>query len=513
MTFRTVSLGLLLGVSFATFAQSDTLHIPSMQEVYKHNNWLSGDNPISLSFNYFNVFSIAEVGYSHSRGNLGKVSLPISSNVYSVLSESYQKLGKVALYGKLSYEQNQNKGQNWNGMMNEYWHSMNLSDSVSGKQHKEVYHFVGAFSLPVRSNWLLGGKFDYRVQMLAKNADPRNRNQWSEWISSPGIGYQADNYTVGMSLLYANRKETVDYQNMGTHATHPVFVAYPLSYFRTLSSDGNVKWHYAGQEIGGALQAELGCGKLCFFQQLEGSVTKQNIESNRIQGRKEGESHLWQMNYLGKLKRCFIDIQHEWEVKIKYQQTDSYDPLQQQEENGIWKSYGKVLRSTQRNGVCELSYEYRKLRDAWHPHFSLSSGIYYQYKENALLFYPAKYLQPLHRFVISTAYTHNFILPSAYLDCSVGGVYGMGRGTMMKKETSLSSESGEDIKLWQNVSLLQQYYDYETALRLNINFSITYTRWTPFSWYIRLTGNYECSNKYQLNDSRKKIMTCIGLIF
>lgn len=513
MKLKTVFLGLVLGVSVATFAQSDMLRIPSMQEVYKHNNWLSGRNPIGLSFNHFNAFSIAEVGYSPSSGNLEKVSLPTSSNVYSVLSESFQKLGKVALYGKLNYEQSQTKGQNWNGMMNDYWQSVSLCDSVSGKRNNEAYHLVGALSLPIRTNWLLGGKFDYRVQMLAKNTDPRNKNQWSEWILTPGIGYQADNYAVGLSLLYANRKETVDYQNMGMHAIYPVFVAYPLSYFKTLSSDGNIKWYYSEQEIGGALQAEFSFGKLRFFQQLEGSITKQNIESNRIQDRKEGEANLWQVNYLGKLKRRFINIQHEWEVKIKYQQTNNYDPLQQQEENGVWKSYGKVLRSTQRKGICELSYEYRKLRDSWHPRFSLNSGVRYQYQENALLFYPIKYSQPLHRLAISTVYFYNFVLPNAYLDCSLGGVCGVGKGTMMKKEASLSTQSGEDIKLSQNTSLLQQDYDFKTAARLNMNFSVTYTHRVPFSWYIRLAGSYEYLYKCQLNENSKKIVTYIGLKF
>lgn len=513
MRLKAAFLGLLMGIPIVIFAQSDTLHIPTLQEVYEHNDWLYAKNPVGLSFNHFNTFSIAEIGYGYSSGNLGKVSLPTSSNVYSVLSESYQKMGKVALYGRLNYEQSQNSGQNWNGMVNDYWQSVNLCDSISGKLRSEAYHLAGALSLPLHAHWLLGAKFDYRVQMAAKKIDPRNKNQWSEWILTPGIGYQSESYIIGLSLLYANRKETVDYQNIGIHATYPTFVTYPLSYFKTLSRDGNIKWYYSGQEIGGALQTELDLGIFHLFQQLEGSITRQDVESNRIQDRKEGEADLWQINYLGKLKRASIHSQHEWEVKMKYEQIDNYDPLQQQENNGVWKSYGKTLRSTRSIGMCELNYEYRKLRDAWHPIFSFSSGVSYGYLENTLLFYPVKYSQPLHRFTIYTTYTYNFVFPNANIDCALGGMYGKGRGTMMKKEVFNSSQDSGDINLWQNTNLLQRDYNYETAARLNLNFSITYMHNSPFSWYLRLMCNYECSGKCQSNEDNKKIVTCVGLVF
>ena len=43
------------------YAQSDSLHIYSMQGVYQQNNWLTGANPVGMSFNRFRSFSVAEV--------------------------------------------------------------------------------------------------------------------------------------------------------------------------------------------------------------------------------------------------------------------------------------------------------------------------------------------------------------------------------------------------------------------------------------------------------------------
>ena len=88
------------------YAQSDSLHIYSMQEVYQQNNWLTGANPVGMSFNRFRSFSVAEVGYRFEDGNFGNVSLPASSNKYAVFGESYQTIGNVSLYGKIGYVNN-----------------------------------------------------------------------------------------------------------------------------------------------------------------------------------------------------------------------------------------------------------------------------------------------------------------------------------------------------------------------------------------------------------------------
>ena len=91
------------------YAQSDSLHIYSMQGVYQQNNWLTGANPVGMSFNCFRSFSVAEVGYRFEDGNFGNVSLPASSNKYAVFGESYQTIGNVSLYGKIGYVNNRSK--------------------------------------------------------------------------------------------------------------------------------------------------------------------------------------------------------------------------------------------------------------------------------------------------------------------------------------------------------------------------------------------------------------------
>lgn len=513
MRSREVLFGFLFSLSTMVSAQTDTLHIPSIREIYKHNNWLAANNPVGLSFNRFRSFSVAEAGYSYHNGNLGNVSIPASTSIYSVYSESFQMVSKVSLYGKIGYTQYQNGGQNWNGMTGDHWQAINLCDSISGKQRSEQYQLAAGFSLPVHQHWLLGAKAAYQVQLTAKDIDPRNKNQWMEWQFTPGMGYMYRDLQLGASFLYTHRKETVNYQNMGSHTAYPVLAAYPLGYFKTLSVGENVNWYYIGREVGGSLQLGFNRGPFKLFQEVGGSVINQAIESNRIQNRKEGESNIWQIDYKGKLQRVSPLFRHEWVWQATFGHVNNYDPLQHQTESDTWQSDGKLLRSTRRTSRYALTYEYDQLRDAWHPRFSIFSGISYYQAESALLFYPAKFTQPIHRFTVHATFVRNFLLPNALLDLSLGGEYGTGGGSILNEKQLQSGENAPEIPLWQNRNRLQQVFDYETMARWGMNASITYTRSAPFSWFIRAGFNLECIPQYVIRENSQKIEVRIGLLF
>lgn len=513
MRSREILFGLLFSLSTTVSAQTDTLYIPSIKEVYRHNSWLGGANPVGLSFNRFRSFSVAEASYGHHKGNFGNVSLPASADVYSVYSESFQTVNKVSLYGKIGYTQFQNRQQNWNGMTGDYWQAINLCDSISGKQRSEQYQLSGGFSLPIHRQWLLGVKADYKVQLTAKDIDPRNKNQWMEWRLTPGVGYLCGNLHLGASLLYVHRKETVDYQNMGSHTTYPVLVAYPLGFFKTLSWGEKVNWYYTGQEVGGALQFDLNRGSFQLYQEICGSFAGQTAESDRIKNKKEGETDSWQVEYKGKLQQVFPGCRHEWEWLATFSHADNFDPLQHQVESDTWQSDGRLLRSTRRTSRYALNYGYYRLRDAWHSYFYILSGISYRQAKTALLFYPAEYTQPIHRFTIHTTFVQNFLLPNASLDLSLGAQYGKGGGSIMEEKQLSPEENAPEITLWQNHSRLQQVFDYETMSRWGLHSSVTYTRSASFRWFIQLTFDFEKTPRDVIYTDSRKITAQIGLLF
>lgn len=508
-----IGCGLLFSLSTMVSAQRDTLHIPSMKEVYKQNSWLGESNPAGLAFNRFHSLSVARIGYGHHTGNPGNVRIPSSADLYAIYSESFQRVDNVSLYGKIGYTNFQNRQQNWQGMTGDYWQLINLCDSVRGKQQSEEYRLSGGFSFPIHSHWLLGGQLDYHVRLTAKDTDPRNKNQWMKWKFTPGIAYQEKDVRLGASLLYIRQKETVDYRNMGDHTTYPVLASYPIGFFKTFSGGENVKWYYTGHEAGGALQTDIPLSSFQLFQEINGSGAWQTVESNRIQNRKEGESKKWQMQYKGKLQQVSSSIQHEWKWKAVFSHSYLYDPLQHQEESGLWLQDGKSLRSTRIDRRYVITYGYYRLRDEWHPRFSLLSGIAYRQAETSLLFYPVEYRQPIHGFTAHAMFVRNFVVPAACLDISLGGHYKQGGGSMMEEKELSGNEQAPQIPLWQNKSRLQQEFEYETSARWGLCAALAYTRQVPFRWFIQLSFDFEKTANNRNNSDYQKITTYIGLLF
>lgn len=505
--------GALICMSVVSYAQSDTVRVLSLREIYRQNIWLSGDNPVGLAFNSFGSFSVAEAGYCYEEGNNGNVSFPVSANKYALSVNSFQTIGKVNLYGGLEYRQSRDRGQNWKGMVNDYWQAANLCDSVTGKRHNEMYHLSGAFSLPLRSHWLIGAKADFRAQTVAKDSDPRNKNEWSEWLLAPGIGYQMDKCAWGISLSYANKKETVDYQNMGAQRTYPYFVAYPLGFYNTLSGDEAIKWYYNAHEAGGTLQLAVDWQRYRLFLEVGGKLSKQDVESSPVYDYKEAESTVRQINYKGRLQKLLEGRRDEWSCFLSYQYADNYEPVQQQEESGVWKSYGKVLRSTRKSIACGVSYEYVRFDEMGHPSLSVVSGVGYQYKKETLKFYPIEFLQPLHQYALQTQFLRRISLPAAYLDYSVLVRYSIGNGTKLEERNFSSGQESQGLKLWQNTERLQQIYEDMTASRCGVNVTLTYTRKAPLCWFIRCSGLYEYSAKCRVSENNRKIYMGIGLNF
>lgn len=509
-----ISGALAFSIAAMASAQNDTLHIPSMEEVYKRNDGLEGTNPAGLAFNCFRSFSLAKMEYSHRNGNLGNAAIPVSADIYSVESESFQHLDNLSLYGKIAYTQFQNRKQNWNGMTGDYWQTVNLCDSVSGKQQSEQYRLAVAFSLPLPSHWLVGGQADYEVRLTAKDTDPRNKNQWMKGRFTPGIAYRKKNFRLGTSFFYSRQKETVDYKNKGNHTTYPVLVSYPLGFFKTLAWGDKVNWYYTGWEAGAALQSDIRHHSFQFFQEMSGTTSQQTVESNRIQNRKESESTGWQVMYKGKFQQASSFVRHEWKWQVVFDGAHVYDPLQHQDKSGMWVMDGKSLRSTRHTRCYALTYGYYQLRDIWHPRLSLLSGILYRKTETELFFYPLEYSQPLYRVTVHTTFVRNFLLKKACLDVSIGARFEKGGGSVMKEKRLPADENGPEITLWQHDGRLQQLFDYETMPRWAVETSLTYTRnFSPFRAFIQLSFDFEKTSKNKVNSDYQKIKAHLGLLF
>lgn len=437
----------------AAMPQRDTLPVFSLTDVYRQNYWLLSDNPISLTFNKFHSFSLATAAFSHRNGNPWKPTQPTSANQYSLGCQSFRQMGKISLYGNLSYSLNKARRVSLNGMTNDYWQAVHLYDSISGNRRSEKYRLAGGISLPVAEHWLIGARADYRVEQTAKDTDPRHKNQWMAWQFTPGAGYRYGKTRLGLSLYYSVKKEEIDYRNMGNQRDYPILIGYPLGYNQSLPQQQSANWHYTGQETGTSLQIDIPLGHFRFFQQIQGKVFNQEVISNRIQNHKEADTDGWQIAYKGHLQRQTQHTRQEWSGYMRVNRFRNYDPLQEQLPSGTWHSQGEVLRSSRQAELYALKYKYERLNKQQYPCFTFLSGILYYQTSSSLFFYPTGDTQSHHHLAIHSTAIRTLSLKRSQLKLSLGG-------------------------------------HYRIPLQWGLNSAITYTRTTPLSWFVRLKGTY-----------------------
>lgn len=469
---RIIAGSLLFLLPVAAWPQRDTIPLFSVEDVYRLNYWLSSANPTSFSYNKFRSFSIVQAGYRHDHGNLGNPVVPVSANRYFADCQSFQQIGKVSLYGKLSYSLKKERQVSLNGMTNAYWQAVHLYDSVSGNRQSEKYRLAGGVSLPLSKRWLIGVRADYDVEQTAKDTDPRHKNQWMAWRLTPGAGYRYGKSRLGISLYYSVKKEEIDYRTIGNQKDYPILAGYPLGYNKSLPQKESANWHYKGEETGGSFQMDIPLGRSRFFQQVHGNVLNQKVTSNRIQNRKEAGTDGWQMDYKGYLQKQNLHTRHEWTGYILINRFKNYDPLQEQTTSGMWQSYGEVLRSSRQGGFYALKYTYERLDQEQYPTFTFTSGLTYHQTATSLFFYPTEYVRRDNNLTVYSTAIRTLSLKGGQLKLSLGG-------------------------------------HYRTDSQWGFTPSATYTHTTPLSWFVRLTGTHisEKSKTY------KKIETHFGWLF
>ena len=195
---------LLLGTTF--FANgSDTLEVARSRFWFDHlsmnNIWSNSSNPAgNLLFRNFKSINIVETGYSYNNKEVNFPGEPGIANSFYVRARGFKKIDKLIFSGSFGYENDHYNDLLFNNTMvfdpdNPYL----LGDTIGGRQRKEGFALKGSVAYPVSEKLLIGIDADYQNYVGAKTKDPRNMNDISSMIITPGIIYSNGNISAGIS--------------------------------------------------------------------------------------------------------------------------------------------------------------------------------------------------------------------------------------------------------------------------------------------------------------------------
>lgn len=165
------------------------------------NLWVRSSNPAGIAF-FENLkgINLVEVNYSHDKKGTKFPAEPGLTNSYNAITRGYKKLGKLYFTGSFSYVNEQYNDLFYNNTQifdpdNLYI----LGDTVGGKQQKEGFLLNGSAAIPLSGKMKLGIAIDYRNYIGAKLKDPRNKNDISSLVVTPGLIFSSGYFNAGIS--------------------------------------------------------------------------------------------------------------------------------------------------------------------------------------------------------------------------------------------------------------------------------------------------------------------------
>jgi hypothetical protein len=184
---------------------ADTLNITRSKLYFDNlsviNIWNRSSNPAGLVFlENLKRTNLVEVNYNLDKKELKFPSAPGLTSSFNADTRGLGRLGKLSFSGYFGYKNEQYNNLLYNNTL--IFDSDNpyiLGDTVGGKQQKEGFILKGAIAYPLSSRISFGVEIDYQNYVGAKLKDPRNKNDISSLVLTPGVILKAGNFAAGIS--------------------------------------------------------------------------------------------------------------------------------------------------------------------------------------------------------------------------------------------------------------------------------------------------------------------------
>lgn len=481
------------------------------------NLWLQG-NPAGLTYNNDIRFSTAEAGYHFTSGNFRRPFSPPTLHRYQVSSESFFRLKKVFLHGKIGYTQEIRRQQQWSAMLRPEAHLINFGDSIPGQRSAETYTLCGAIGIPLNRHWSIGASLNYHARSYTKKIDPSNNNSQTDFLCSPGITYSRPRLRLGMNLIYHRIIEDITYSSMDAQAQE-IQILYPLWFYvtETLNGGRNNQQAYQDNRLGGAIQFHFGNTHREWYNEIRYTGSTEKTDKDILHGIRTGETRRREFNYTGHI-RLRSSLCHSWQPRYHHLSLTGYDNLQDYPDNKAnnqIENYGRVKRSAVITNEASLTYTLSRPADTLNNRWAIHADIAYLREESVFLIYPARFFQPVTRFSYTVGYSRRIHLRHHLLECNGRFSYSAAHGSFPSARPE-DGTSLPDISIPQNQKSAWQDFHFLTAktLTATLHLQYTYPLTATCALFTTATAGYTraLSTNYR-GDYRQSIHFTAGILF
>ena len=445
--------------------------------------FLSLSNPALLD-SFDGLMAQAEANFRKDNGKLISLTESPDSWQAGAGAEAYCRTGeRLTFYGKMAWQYFSGKEMGGQVLMDPSYNPVNFLESspiFRGKKTRERYELAGGLSFKISPRWVLGFRMNYTSADQTKVRDPRFSNVWMDLDLNAGASFRAsDKLVLGASLRFRNTLEQVKGGIYGVTDQQYFVQTDKGGFFGTLSAlDGDYN-HISVTNprpmmnyfLGGALQAVVG-GR--FSNELElryrtgyygrrSSTTATFYEFDGLEGGYKGKLLLpsGQNLQVIALEAGMASLTNR-ENKFQYVTPSG--------QNTVVNYTGQdvILQRLRLEG--SLSYAFHKGVDGQGASLSLGARLDGRLTAQTTTLFPFTRKQQVASYNADLYGSKRFEAGPVRLTARLDALFGGGFGTP-KEDSASASASSTNIRSYDDY--LNQYFEYETALRAGGQVSLT----------------------------------------
>jgi len=368
---KTILLFIFCAAAFSAGAQNDKA-LYTFDRMEWVNPWLGTANAAGLSGNsvFLNdtlrSFNDAYLKGTIAAGGMKNIYDPETGLCANLGIDSYMKLGRTFLHGRVDFKYDYGTAYRWRGMVNPYEMPFMMADSIPGSISNEIYSLEAGIGIPLKNGWSVGVDAAYDASILAKHKDLRNKNTYMEFDITPGVAYSGRNFQFGLNLGYLRNTENIEYKQVDGSTEKYLFDLYGMWLYKSTGfTSAEQKRYKLRNEYYGGFQIGASAGIVRIFNDFEVRYTDASQTENGYNNLRYGD--VSKLTYSDDLS-LFVGMRHRVRISASGYRMNGYRFLQREELDPYskvrrWVTYGDPVFCYDRNVLDgEISYTFRRVR-------------------------------------------------------------------------------------------------------------------------------------------------------
>lgn len=524
---------LLAGVSlFHVTAQPADKNLYDFDLIKHSNGWLTSNNASLLGLLPVSGTSVVQASFGKDNGEFINYHQSNDSYNAGAHTESFSRIGeKVAVYGKLLY--NNFRGENMGGsvLIDPYFSSFNIvemADTTRGRKSQECYNLVGGIGVELSSKLHLGAKIDYSAINYAKAKDLRHTNLMLDMILTAGLSYKlGDLFTMGANYLYHRNVESLYFKIYGTtDKMYHSLIDFGAFYGQREQSGEKGYSQLTDRKPlvsvlnGASLQLDFAfTPEISFFNEFSYRNRSGYYGAKALNSITYIEDSGMELDYSGHFSINKGENLHIVKLFASYKQLANNENIfQEKYQSGKttieYFGQNKVLDRMTVTGNLEYSANIgvKNYRPTW----TITAGADAFYRDITTSIYPFYRKQDILSVNGYVSGGYNIIKNKGIMGFRLGAAYGTGGGNMFSDGTYAQPSANAKVPKTAEYAL-QREFEYLTADRINANAGLRYSRFFKkgITGYADLTYSYinALSVTYLKGNMHHSLNLSVGLTF